>query len=76
MNYIELLIDNYSGYPVVNKLDKLQALSVVLNSIDNQLNELNKIYNRDYIDYMLRKKFEALQMSIELRMSIIINRHC
>jgi len=76
LNYIELLIDNYSGYPVVNKLDKLQALSVVLNSIDNQLNELNKIYNRDYIDYMLRKKFEALQMSIELRMSIIINRHC
>ena len=74
MNYIELLRDKYYGYSVANNLERLRALNTVINHIDNELNKSNS--DRDFISYMIDKRVEALQMSIELRMLIIINRHC
>lgn len=74
MDEVELLIINYFGYSPKSNVERLKAIGAIINYFDKEISE--NFNNIAYVDYMLGRKVEALQMSIELSLYIIINRHC
>lgn len=58
----------------MNEFERLIGVGKLLEYLDTAL--ANCKSDKEFVDFMLKKKAEAIQLSIELSVKIIIDRHC